>query len=377
MTEETPRPALKDMFDEALVDELAKRLTAADRRFDRRRFVALAKPGLLDREMIARVAHIAEALHAALPKPTAAAMQTLVASLPGPAESADGITAGGYRFWAYGEYILRYGTDDVDASFEAMIALTQRFSSEFAVRSFLAADLPGSLARLDALVTHESQHVRRWVSEGTRSRLPWGKKVPALTAAVDARLALLAKLRHDRDRYVQRSVANHLQDILKDDPVRGKRALVAWAREDHPGLAWICRHAARNLLKAGDPDVMRLFGYAPQGLSLAASPLVLSPKRVSIGDSVTLASTITAAGTTREGSSVRVDYALSSPTKTGKIARKVFRLADATLAPGDSWQVSKTHAFVHRSIRTVYPGEHTFELLVNGVVAASASLRVS
>jgi 3-methyladenine DNA glycosylase AlkC len=377
MTEETPRPALKDMFDEALVDELAKRLTAADRRFDRRRFVALAKPGLLDREMIARVAHIAEALHAALPKPTAAAMQTLVASLPGPAESADGITAGGYRFWAYGEYILRYGTDDVDASFEAMIALTQRFSSEFAVRSFLAADLPGSLARLDALVTHESQHVRRWVSEGTRSRLPWGKKVPALTAAVDARLALLAKLRHDRDRYVQRSVANHLQDILKDDPVRGKRALVAWAREDHPGLAWICRHAARNLLKAGDPDVMRLFGYAPQGLSLAASPLVLSPKRVSIGDSVTLASTITAAGTTREGSSVRVDYALSSPTKTGKIARKVFRLADATLVPGDSWQVSKTHAFVHRSIRTVYPGEHTFELLVNGVVAASASLRVS
>lgn len=381
---DTPRDpdeskALKHLFDEALVDELAGRLRAADRRFDTKKFVARAKPGLGALEMIARVGQIAEALHVALPSPTSAAMATLTASLPPVAEGPDGVVTGGYRFWAYGEYILRHGASDPDESFAAMIALTQRFSSEFAIRGLLALDLDGTLARLAALVTHPSPHVRRWVSEGTRSRLPWAKKVPALSAAVDARIALLAKLRHDDARYVQRSVANHLQDILKDDPVRGKRVLAAWVKEGHPGLSWICKHAARGLLKAGDAEALALFGYAPRDIAfaLAKDALRVTPKRVSLGDTVTLTATIEASGKAKQAATARVDFALVSPTKAGKRARKVFRLTEASLRPGESLDVRKAYAFVHRSIRRVVAGEHTFELLVNGALLASAAVRVS
>lgn len=375
--DENEHKALKHLFDEALVDDLARRLRAVDRRFDGKKLAAHAKPGLASLEMIARVGQIAEALHVALPRPTSAAMATLTASLPPVAEGPDATVTGGYRFWPYGEYILRHGGDDPDASFAAMIALTQRFSSEFAIRGLLASDLDGTLARLAALVSHPSHHVRRWVSEGTRSRLPWAKKVPALTAAVDARLALLAKLRHDDVRYVQRSVANHLQDILKDDPVRGKRALVAWAKEGHPGLLWICKHAARGLLKAGDAEALALFGYAPRDIAFAARALRVSPRRASLGDTVTLTATIDASGKAKQAGTARVDFALVSPTKTGKRARKVFRLTEASLLPGESFDVRKTYTFVHRTIRRVVAGEHTFELLVNGALLASAPVRVT
>lgn len=375
--EATEKKALKHMFDSALVDELARLLRAADRRFDAGTFVARAKPGLEGLEMIARAGQIADALHAALPRPTSAALAALTRSLPLPADGAAGVVAQGYRFWPYGEYILRYGLPDVDGSFAAMIALTQCFSSEFAIRPFLAADLAGSLARLTKLLDHPNQHVRRWVSEGTRSRLPWAKKVPALTQAVDERLKLLSALRHDPERYVQRSVANHLQDILKDDPVRGKRALASWVREGHPGLTWICKHAARGLLKAGDPEVLALFGYAPTGITFEVASLQASPKRLDLGERVTLSATIVAAGRAKQAAPARVDFALVSPTKTGKRARKVFRLTEARLRPGDSLDVEKAYAFVHRSIRRVIAGEHTFELLVNGAIAASASVRVS
>jgi 3-methyladenine DNA glycosylase AlkC len=379
--QESGREPLKNLFGEALVDDLARRLAAVEPQFRAASFRRQARVGLDGMEMMARVGHLADALHAALPSPPRRALGALTASLPALPDEHDADAAnatgleGGYRFWPYGEYILRYGLADVDESFVAMIALTQRFSSEFAVRSFLASDLRGTLARLGKLTKHPSHHVRRWVSEGTRSRLPWGKKVPALTAAIEPRLALLAKLRHDPDRYVQRSVANHLQDILKDDPVRGGEILVAWAGEGHPGLSWICKHAARGLLKAGDETALSLFGYKPDGLAVTVESLSVRPRALLIGDAVQCRATLRAAG--NEPGKVRVDFALTSPTKTGKSARKVFRWAEKTLAPGESWAVEKAYAFQHRSIRVVYPGRHTFEILVNGAALGKQSVEVT
>jgi 3-methyladenine DNA glycosylase AlkC len=383
--QENGREPLKHLFGESLVDDLAKRLAAVEPRFRAASFRRKACEGLDGMEMMARVGHLADALHAALPAPPSRALAALTASLPplppvvddGQNEASATATGleGGYRFWPYGEYILRYGPADVDASFVAMIELTQRFSSEFAVRSFLANDLRGTLARLGKLTKHPSEHVRRWVSEGTRSRLPWAKKVPALTLAIEPRLALLHKLRHDPARYVQRSVANHLQDILKDDPARGREVLVAWAGEGHPTLAWVCKHAARGLLKAGDETALSLFGYKPDGLAVRVQKLSVSPKALVIGDTVRCRATLVAAG--KDAGKVRVDFALTSPTKTGKTARKVFRWAEKTLTPGESWAVEKPYAFQHRSIRVVYPGRHTFEILVNGAAMGAESVEVA
>lgn len=355
------RKAFKLWFDADLVAALGEELARVEARFDRARFEAAATEGLDDLEMMARVGRIADALHLALPRPTAAAMGALVAALPERLGGAEGVTEAGYRFWPFGEYIARYGLDDVEASFGAMIALTQRFTSEFAVRPFLEADLDGILGRLEALVDHPSQHVRRWVSEGTRTRLPWGKKVAGLAATAGRRLALLERLHRDPERYVQRSVANHLQDILKDDLAAGLPTLAAWAREEHEGARWIARHAARGLLKAGHPEVMALFGYG--GAPPRVEAFTATPRAIAVGDTVTLSARLVDGG---QGGLVRLDYALTSPTATGRRSRKVFRWAERELAEGEVWVADKRHAFVPRSIRAVVPGEHELALIANG-----------
>jgi 3-methyladenine DNA glycosylase AlkC len=366
------RRAFKDYFDGDLVRRVGGWLREAEPRFDHAGFVRRASRGLGSLEMMGRVGHIADAMRAALPGPTAVVVRALVASLPPPAQSDDGITDYGYALWPYGELIARHGLDDVDASFAAMVELTQRFSSEFAVRPFLAADPDDLLDRLEALITHESEHVRRWVSEGTRTRLPWGKRVPALEARLGRRLTMLGALRRDPSRYVQRSVANHLGDVLKDDRERGLECLEAWAAEDDARTAWIVRHAARGPLKEGDPRALALFGHAPSA-DLSAR-LSARPKRLVVGETVTLTAHVTNTG--EQSHSARADYRLESPGAGARPIAKTFRLADLELGPGERAERAVRHAFVPRTIRAVRPGVHRFVLLLNGLEAARADVRI-
>ena len=367
--------AFKDYFDDGLVDDLAGWLTDVAPLFDALTFKDLACDGLVELEMKARVRQIADAMEATLPGTTPQRMGWLIEALP-PVRSDHDDTAepisGGFRLWPFGAFIASTGLDDFTASFDAMVELTQRFTSEFALRPFLAADPVDALDRMERLLDHESHHVRRWVSEGTRSRLPWAKKIDALIDHQERRLAFLAALRHDESRYVQRSVANHLQDILKDDEPRGIQVIRSWASERQESTNWIIRHASRNLLKAGHPDILEVFGYAP-GMAKVRS-FSASPKVATTGDTISLRAVIE--NTSDTATTLRVDVAMKAPTKTGKISRKVFRWADRTLAPGETTTLTKSYDLIHRSTRKVYPGTFLFAPIVNGEEGPPASVCV-
>lgn len=372
---DTERKPFKDLFDRALAEDLAGRLAKASRRFSARTMLAACQDeDLAPHEMSTRVGLIADAIKLGFGRAsTRELMAALTASLPPALTSDSEITGQGYRFWPYGELIARHGLDDVDASFGAMVELTQRFTSEFAVRPFLALDVDDLLTRLEGLLEHPNVHVRRWISEGTRTRLPWGRGVPALRTRQDRRLNMLKALRHDTERYVQRSVANHLGDIYKDDLAAALATTRAWLDEGHESLTWICRHAARAPLKAGHPEVLALFGHAPSGV--VADTFAVSPKRVATGDTVTLHATLRHTGQTP--TTCRVDYALIRPSKTSKPSRKVFRWTDLALSPGASSSLETRYAFIPRTIRPVHPGPHTFELILDGEVAATTHLTVT
>lgn len=368
------RKAFKAYFDVALVQRIADGIRPVEPGFDADRFVRTASAGLGGLEMMARVGQIADALQMALPGPTAARMAALRAALPPVAPSAEGITDNGYVLWPFGELIARHGLDDVDASFTCMLELTQRFTAEFAVRPFLDRDPDGMLDRLAPLCAHPSEHVRRWVSEGTRTRLPWGKRVPALEQRLERRLDMLATLRRDPSRYVQRSVANHLGDVLKQDRVRGLAVLEAWMAEGHPVTAWIVRHAARNALKQGDARALALVGQAPSA-DLQATRFRVDPDRVAAGEAVELQAELVHRG--RERVSVRLDYRLDSPGAGARRNVRTFRWADLSLEAGSTVTVRRRHVFVERSTRALRPGRHRLVLLVNGSDAASVEVVVS
>ncbi len=73
-------------------------------------------------------------------------------------------------------------------------------------------------------------------------------------------LPLLEALKDDASQYVRRSVANHLGDIIKDNPEIGFAICERWAEEvsgkrSEPEIAkarkWMVRHAVRLPAKKG------------------------------------------------------------------------------------------------------------------------------
>ena len=71
-------------------------------------------------------------------------------------------------------------------------------------------------------------------------------------------LKIIENLKDDDSRFVQKSVANNLNDILKDNYGIGINIIRKWSREATPNRKWIIRHALRNQIKKGDAEAKKL-----------------------------------------------------------------------------------------------------------------------
>ena len=173
------RKAFKNWFDRSAARALADQMAQAMPDFDQTRFVRLATRKLDSLEFAGRVKQFSDALAATLSESVPDALGTLTHSLPEPLAGCDE-TTDGWLQWPVGQFIADHGLDHFEESMTAMVELTKRFSSEFAVRSFVEHRPQETFERLLALTADENPHVRRWCSEGTRSRLPWGRRLQHL-----------------------------------------------------------------------------------------------------------------------------------------------------------------------------------------------------
>lgn len=354
--------ALKDRIDSesvaALGDIVAERVPG----LDRVRFSREAGAGLGGLELKARIAHVADALEAALPGPFAAAA-------PGVAAAVGGSDLSAWQAWPALTWVEQAGLGDPEIALAALAAMTGHASAEFAVRPFIAAHPDLAWARLNEWAAAPDEHLRRLASEGTRPRLPWGSKVASLSAEPERGLALLDRLRDDPSEYVRRSVANHLNDVARDHPELAIATARRWTDAGGEHVGAVVRHALRGLVKRGDGKALALIGADVD----AAIEAVLEPAAATavIGGALPFAVTLTAAGD-RPVTAV-VDYAVLYARPSGRSSRKVFKLATVELQPGVPRRLERTLRLADVSIRTHHPGEHGIELLVNGSIAASAS----
>lgn len=351
----------KNLIGPAQVDWLAERLTRAWRGFPADDFKARAKKGLGQLELKARGRHLADALEATLPGDPARAMGVLVRAMETPAEVRRGTGGSVFRYLAVSEFLERHGPRDVEAALEANYALTQRFSSEFCVRTLLLEAPARTLRELALWAKDPDAHVRRLVSEGTRPRLPWGRQLPPFIRDPSPILPLLEQLKDDESEYVRRSVANNLNDIAKDHPEVVLGVAKRWLRGASKERRRLVEHGLRTLLKRGDARALALIGaHGAEGLEVTAR---LSPARVKLGERVTFQARVKNAG----GKAVhavleaRVHFVKARGTSV-----KPFRLARVDVAPGQTVEVSRGLSLEHRSIRRLFAGVHEVELQVNG-----------
>jgi 3-methyladenine DNA glycosylase AlkC len=371
----------KNLLNAALVKAAGQRLHAAWPGFDRRSFERIALADLDALEMKARAMRIADALAVVLPDTFDSACDVIEAALAPPIEIGgvsgerdlvrDGLA--GWIVWPLGEFVARRGLDEPERALEALHALTQRLTAEFAIRPFIVRHPQLTLATLQRWTRDASAHVRRLASEGSRPRLPWGLRLQSLVADPTPTLPILAALQDDPSAYVRRSVANHLNDIAKDHP----SLVVDWVRRHLPDAATerraLLSHASRTLIKQGHAPMLALWGVGRA--FVGECRLSIAPRRVAIGERVTL--TLAMPSTARQAQTLLIDYAVHHVKANGATSPKVFKGWKLMLAPGETLTLSKAHSFEPVTTRRYHPGRHRVTLSINGAVMAEAAVSLS
>ena len=333
-------------------------------------FATEALPALPDLELKARVRHLANAARAHLPPPWPDALERIVRALPPPIGS-DGDLLGVPWVWVLAQIVEDHGLERPEASLLALREITMRFTAEFAIRPYLEAHPDLTFAHLSAWVRDPNVHVRRLVSEGSRPRLPWGRRLTLVQAEPARTVALLEQLVDDPERYVQRSVANHLNDISKDHPDLAVQVAARWLEAPTDDRRWVVRHALRGLVKQGHSDALALLGFPPP--DLVVESFEVAPREVPIGGELTVRAVLRAAGAQQ----VLVDYAVFHRRADGSQSPKVFKGTTSALADGQVLTFEKRHSLRPVTTRRYYPGAHRVELRVNGQALAEAAFALT
>lgn len=359
---------LKLVYTEDFIRQFAAKIRAVFPAFDETLFVSgVLGSGWDELELKARMRRISETLGRTLPQSFAEALDVLYRIDE---------TCVGFPYLFFPDFVEVHGQreEDFERSLDALARFTSKSSSEFAIRPFLLQQPERTMARMRLWAVSDNEHVRRLSSEGCRPRLPWGQSLPIFKKDPSAVLELLETLRADPSLYVRKSVANNLNDIAKDNPERVRETARRWYGTD-PLTDWIVRRGCRGLLRAADPEILALFGYAAdedQESLIEQASLSVSPGFVAIGESAELHYSLR----TRSGEPVRIrlEYAVDFVKASGRTSRKLFRLSDRLCDGGDTLSGSRRHRFADLTTRKHYPGLHRIVLLVNGQEYAEGML---
>ncbi|MBK8247660.1 MAG: DNA alkylation repair protein [Gemmatimonadetes bacterium] len=365
---------LKHHIGPEVVRSLATDLAAAWAGFDAKAFIRDASRGLDALELLPRGTHIAGAMRRHLPAAYPEAVRVLVDSLGPPLGGSDLTGMAVFRYLPYVAFIREYGVEHFEESMAAQYVLTQRFTAEWCIRPFVERYPDATLARLREWTRDPNVHVRRLVSEGTRPRLPWAPQLKAFIADPAPTLALLELLKDDPERYVQRSVANHLNDIAKDHPDRVVAVAKEWSRGASEGRAWIVSHALRSLIKRGHRGALALLGGGARP-AVRVGRATFTPARVRVGQVVRFTFALTS--TARRTQELIVDYTVHFVKADGSAKPKVFKLAKRALAPGERATFSGRVSLAVHTTRKPYPGRHPVEVQVNGIPYPLGAFQVS
>jgi 3-methyladenine DNA glycosylase AlkC len=367
----------KNLLNPELVRATGRRLAAVWLAFPRASFDKAALQGLEALEMKARAMQIAQALEHTLPQDFDQACDVLEAALAPPIPI-DGLAServevdqglAGWIVWPLGEFVARAGISHPKRALQALHALTQRLTAEFAIRPFIVAHPQLTLDTMHTWTRDASPHVRRLASEGSRPRLPWGLRLQALVQDPSPTLPILAALQDDESEYVRRSVANHLNDIAKDHPA----VVVRWVKEHlvgaPPERVAMLKHASRSLVKEGHAPMLALWGVG--GAFAGSAKLIVTPRKVAVGDSLTL--DLQLSSSSKKPQPLLVDYAVHHVKANGERSAKVFKGWSLTLAPEAQTALSKKHSMRAVTTRRYYPGRHAVDVQINGQVVATAT----
>ena len=268
-----------------------------------------------------------------------------------------------FAAWPLVDYVAVYGLEHPELALKILKHLTALFSAEFAVRPFIELNFELTQQTLLTWCTDDDEQVRRLASEGSRPRLPWGKRLAKFCNDPSAILPILVLLKDDTSLYVRRSVANNLNDISKDNPDCVIQLCRQWAYQAPAQRQWLIRHALRSLVKQGRIEVFPLLGYTEQP-DLKLMNFCLDKSVIKLGEKLALS--IELRSLSKHSQKFVLDYKVHHRKANGSTTAKVFKWKNISLAAYGTIELTKLHSFKQITTRTYYAGQHAIEILVNG-----------
>ncbi len=241
---ETKR-CLTDYFDVQCAQKIASQIVFVHSSFPKEQFVAHISSQLKEKMLLARQDVFAQALEVFLPFSYEKNLLLLNKILGHPLPTESGMFTYGYWLWPIGRYVERNALLAPDETVQFVHALTQRFTGEFALRPLITHQPEYLLRALSSWVIDESVHVRRCASECVRIRLPWAKKQRSVLQHQHLYFSLLLSLKHDSSRFVQKSVANNINDLYKEDTSLAQKLVASFNKDASKHTQWIIRHGSR------------------------------------------------------------------------------------------------------------------------------------
>jgi 3-methyladenine DNA glycosylase AlkC len=355
---------LKEMFNLAFYKDYARVFAEADKNFNAKQFLADVTRDIESLSLNGRLRNTSVMLRKHLGSNFKQALSILYSAAPS--------LRRGYTALVLPDYVALFGKDDFDLSMEALRYFTTFGSAEFAIREFLKTDFEKTLQIMHRWADDENVHVRRLASEGSRPRLPWSFKLDAIIKNPSLTQGILERLNRDPELYVRKSVANHLNDHSKDNTSYLLEVLSSWDSADQY-TSWIIKHASRSLIKKGDPGAMELFGFG-KDLKIELRTLSIVNSQLRLGETLTFNFSLWS-GESEEQKLV-IDYAIHYVKSSGATSRKVFKLKELTILPGQTILISKSQLIQDFTTRKHYSGTHKLEILVNGKMTGDASFEL-
>ena len=249
---------LKFYFGKDLAKLLADKIKPEYPEFKSRSFITRVAKSVDDQELKQRVETITDALQSRLPGDYSLATDILMNILGPENKQETGMFKEYYWVMPIAFFVEKYGLDDFKQSMKMIEAITKRNTGEYAIRPFIIKYPDKTLAVMKRWSKSKNVHLRRLASEGLRPRLPWAKKLTVFCDDPAPVLELLDNLKSDPSAFVRKSVANHLNDLLKENNKAAFALLNRWNKNASPETKWIIKHALRNELKKLNPKATTL-----------------------------------------------------------------------------------------------------------------------
>jgi 3-methyladenine DNA glycosylase AlkC len=313
---------LKNLFGVDVPGTIAGMIAKVFPRFPAEDFIRDCLDGYVSLELFPRGRKISRAMRRHLPADYSKSASILIESLGPKLDKAEGSGMAPFLYLPHVFFVAEFGLDHFEDSMRAQYELTQRFSAEFSIRPYLEKYPHATLGRLEKWTDDPSVHVRR-------------------------------------------SVANNLNDIGKDHPVVLVDVSRRWLKNAPKERRWLIVHALRSAVKRGEAGALEVLGFGKTA-GVIVRKVRITPKRASIGKSVTISFEVANTSTRRQ--SVLVDFRIHFRKANGGTSPKVFKMKTLELDANRSELLSKSISLAEMTTRKHYPGKHTVDIQLNGRV---------